>query len=603
MARLVESFTRAYPDCRYVVTSRIVGYTAAARLGEQYTTTTVQDFTLADVEKFLSYWHRLIFINQMGPGEPAQHAARRQTEHLLAAIKGNERIRELAINPLLLTVIALVHRDRVKLPDRRAELYDEAIAVLLGKWDEARGVRPEQPILPDRPFDTTDRRLLLQSVALHMHEQQQKEIETEALQELLRQLFRPLVADEALADKAVDRFLRLIEERTGLLVARGDGVYTFSHLTFQEYLAALAVAARDDYVAFTLARSGEAWWREVILLEAGHLSLLSKERTSRLISAIADQKPEPVRYYNLVLASECLRDVGDGRVDQAIAENISQRLRVDLEAPLIQSGWSRLFKKEEQLTKEWIEQRSAAMNALVRAGAGYWTQPYGEPEWVEIPAGEFTMGSGKDARQVDLPAYAIARVPITNAQYRLFVNAVEHPPPRHWEENRIPKGLESHPVVEVSWHDAIAYCQWLSQMTGKTITLPSEAEWEKAARGDKDAREYPWGDTFDRLRCNTKELGMGTTTPVGIFPDGASPYGVLEMSGNVWEWCRTKYENPDDDEVDDSGAWRVLRGGSWVADANFVRAAFRDLSGPDYRNGDDGFRVVVVRRPPSHLDL
>ncbi len=336
-------------------------------------------------------------------------------------------------------------------------------------------------------------------------------------------MFRPLVADQSLADKAVGRFLRLIEARTGLLVARGDGVYTFSHLTFQEYLAALAVAARDDYVAYTLARSGEAWWREVILLQAGHLSLLSKERTGRLIMAIADYEPEPVRYHNLVLASECLRDVGAGRVDRAVAGDISRRLRADLEAPLTQSGWSRLFKKEEQLTKEWIQQRSAAMNALVQAGAGYWTQPYGEPEWVEIPPGAFTMGSGNEAHQVILPAYAIARVPISNAQYLLFVKAAGHPPPHHWQENRIPKGLESHPVVNVSWHDAIAYCQWLSQVSGKTITLPSEAEWEKAARGDKDARQYPWGDTFDRLRCNTQRVRPGQDDAAGHLSRWGQP--------------------------------------------------------------------------------
>jgi len=563
VARLVESFTRAYPQCRFVVTSRIVGYTDAARLGEQYTTTTVQDFTLADVEKFLSYWHRLVFVSQIGPGSSAEHAAQRQTQQLLSAIRGSERIRELAINPLLLTVIALVHRDRVKLPDRRAELYDEAVAVLLGKWDEARGVILERPILSDRPFDTTDRRLLLQSVALHMHEQQQKEIETEALHGLLRQLFRPLVTDDSLADKAAHRFLHLIEERTGLLVARGDGVYTFSHLTFQEYLAALAVAARDDYVAYTLARSGEAWWREVILLEAGHLSLLSKERTSRLIAAIAGHKQEPTRYHNLGLASGCLQDVGDGRVDRVVAEKVSRRLRADLETPLSHSRWGRLFKKEEQLTKEWIEQRGAAMNALVRAGAGYWTQPYGEPEWIEIPAGAFMMGEGEKTCQVKLPDYAIARVPITNAQYQLFVAATKQSTPKHWADGRIPKGLESHPVVNVSWHDAIAFCQWLSQVTGKVITLPSEAEWEKAARGDKDTRAYPWGDTFDRLRRNTRELGIGSTTPVGIFPDGASPYGVLEMSGNVWEWCRNKYDDPDDEEIDQSNAGRVVRGGAW----------------------------------------
>ncbi|MCA9874166.1 MAG: NACHT domain-containing protein, partial [Anaerolineales bacterium] len=122
VARLVERFTQAYPACRYVVTSRIVGYEGAARLGEGYTTTTVQEFSLADVEQFLRYWHRLVWIGQMGPGPIAEHEAERQTAQLLAAIRGNERIRELAINPLMLTVIALVHRDRVKLPDRRAEL-------------------------------------------------------------------------------------------------------------------------------------------------------------------------------------------------------------------------------------------------------------------------------------------------------------------------------------------------------------------------------------------------------------------------------------------------------------------------------------------------
>ncbi|MCA9939126.1 MAG: SUMF1/EgtB/PvdO family nonheme iron enzyme, partial [Anaerolineales bacterium] len=179
--------------------------------------------------------------------------------------------------------------------------------------------------------------------------------------------------------------------------------------------------------------------------------------------------------------------------------------------------------------------------------------------------------------------------------------------PDHWRDNRPPKGLESHPVVNVSWDDAMAYCRWLREKTGKPITLPSEAEWEKAARGGQDAWEYPWGDAFDRLRCNGKELGLGTTTPVGIFPDGASPYGVLDMSGNVWEWTRTMWGTrypyqPDDGREDVSkSASRVLRGGSWWEDAPALRCAARDWYSPHSWGGRRGFRVCVS--PFSTSDL
>jgi formylglycine-generating enzyme required for sulfatase activity/energy-coupling factor transporter ATP-binding protein EcfA2 len=610
VARLVEAFTRAYPDCRYVVTSRIVGYSGVARLGEGYVTSTVRDFTLADVTKFLNHWHRLVAVGQMGAGQAAEHYAQEQTRQLLEAVQSNERIRELAINPLLLTVIALVHRDRVRLPDRRAELYAEAVDVLMGKWDEARGV-VEQAVLADRPFDAGDRRLMLQSVALHMQERTIKEIETADLHDLLETLFLEITNDKREATAAAGRFLAVIAERTGLLAARGAGVYAFSHLTFQEYLAALAVAAREDYVAYSLARSADTWWREVILLEAGYLSTQSKERVTRLIQTIADHKTEPEPYHNLVLAAECLRDAGESRVQGNLATTISQRLRQGLEAPPpFLDRWFR----SRMTPAGWIERRSAVVAALVHIGTGYWTQPYGEPEWIRIPAGKFTMGSetGKDNQKpchpVYLDEYWIARVPMTNAQYFLFVQATGHAVPDHWQDGRPPKHLESHPVTKVSWHDAVAYCRWLSQVTGKSITLPSEAEWEKAARGDKDAREFPWGETFDRFRCNTYELGVGTTTPVGIFPDGASPYGVLDMSGNVWEWTRSWSENypyrPDDgrESMDSGGNWRVLRGGSWDLNSNSARAAYRDDGPPDYRPYYIGFRVVV-RRPPSHLDL
>ena len=605
VSRLVDAFTRAYPNCRTVVTSRIVGYTDASQLTEGYVTTTVRDFTLEDISVFLSQWHRLVAIGQMGPGETAEAHAAEQARQLLNAIEQKDRVHELAINPLMLTVIALVHRDRVKLPDRRADLYQEAVDVLLGKWDEAKGTT-EPLILHDRPFDINDRKLVLQQVALTMHEHAIKEIDAEPLREILTQQLGDAVFDPREVDAAVNRFLNVIQERTGLLIARAEGTYAFSHLTFQEYLAALAIAGRDDYVDYTLKRIAEEWWREVILLEAGYLSTQSKEKTTRLIKAIADHKTEPEPYHNLVLAAECVRDAGANRIVGNVEFELRNRLQRELEKPVATGvfGTMKTVFTRGISAKAAIKQRIAAAEALGKIGGSqYWTRPHGEPDWVAIPAGEFTMGEPNEAHRVYLPDYFMSRVPITNAQYELFVLATGHEPPKHWNGKRVPKGKEIHPVVYVSWHDTLEYCQWLSKATGKPITLPSEAEWEKAARGANDARTYPWGDEFDAKRCNVDESGFGSTTPVGIFPRGASPYGCLDMAGNVWEWTRSLYDfgypyQPNDPKREDLRAGddksRVVRGGSWGNDQDLSRCAVRLRDRPVDRYHYGGFRVVVV---------
>lgn len=293
---------------------------------------------------------------------------------------------------------------------------------------------------------------------------------------------------------------------------------------------------------YTLRHTADAWWREVVLLEAGHLSTQSKEKTTRLIRAIADAKEEPAPYHNLVLAAECVRDASANRIVGDLESELRSRLQRELEAPVargVLGAMQTIFTRgisPETATRR----RIAAAEALGKIGGSqFWAMPYGEPEWVHVAAGEFTMGEPHEAHRVALPEFAISRVPITNAQYQLFVQASGHEPPRGWTGQRPPRGKESHPVVGVSWHDALAYCEWLGKVTGKPITLPSEAEWEKAARGAENARAHPWGDDFDRTRCNTEELGFGDTTPVGIFLNGKSPYGCLDMAGNVWEWTRS----------------------------------------------------------------
>ena len=241
----------------------------------------------------------------------------------------------------------------------------------------------------------------------------------------------------------------------------------------------------------------------------------------------------------------------------------------------------------------------------------------GEPfEWRDVPAGEFLYGDNK--QKLTLPAFAIAKYPITYRQFQTFIDAKDGFKDKRWwqglaEDQSNESGdqqwkIDDRPRENVSWYDAIAFCRWLSFKLGGgynidrvddwLVRLPTEYEWEKSARGT-DGRAYPYGNTFDKTKCNTEESGIGKTTPVTKYPQGASPYGVLDMSGNVWEWCLTDYNNPASDAAREnvrSDAWRVLRGGSWVINQGDARAACRGLDFPDNRDFYVGFRLV---RAPS----
>jgi formylglycine-generating enzyme required for sulfatase activity len=242
-----------------------------------------------------------------------------------------------------------------------------------------------------------------------------------------------------------------------------------------------------------------------------------------------------------------------------------------------------------------------------------------EPEMILIPAGEFLMGSDpsvdKYASGVEqpqhrlyLPDYFIAKTPVTNTQYAAFVERTNHERPKHWESGKPPKGEEDHPVVYVHWHDAVAYCNWLAEVTSNAYRLPSEAEWEKGARGT-DGRIYPWGNQWDPERCNSLETGPGSITPVEAYPKGVSPYGLLDTVGNVWEWTRSLWgqeePKPDfrypyypadgrEDLKAGDNVRRVLRGGAFVDDDSGVRCARRHSEEPQRRIRKLGFRVCVA---------
>jgi len=276
--------------------------------------------------------------------------------------------------------------------------------------------------------------------------------------------------------------------------------------------------------------------------------------------------------------------------------------------------------RRRKLGEELVERVPGRLVTLVnhghlssreRARAGSVLGAIGDPrdleEMVSVPAGEFLMGSDKnrdaDAYDDEKPqhslfvdSFRISKYPVTNGQYARFVAATGHPVPGHWKGTTPPPELANHPVAYVTWHDAVAYCGWLSKLRGTTVRLPTEAEWEKAARGP-DGRIYPWGDDFDSDRLNMGETGIGTTSPVGLFHRGASPYGCLDMAGNVWEWTSSKivsypYNAKDGREDPDSGARRVLRGGSFYFNRQDVRCASRSNFVPGDRYNDLGFRVL-----------
>ncbi len=295
-----------------------------------------------------------------------------------------------------------------------------------------------------------------------------------------------------------------------------------------------------------------------------------------------------------------------------------EHARREAEAKAQREAEERARREAEAKAKREAEER-AKLEAAAKARRDASTRRAGERifvrldsdqemEFIRIPAGKFLMGSDpkKDREAysdeqpqhtVELPEYWIGRAPVTNAQYAAFVLAGGGKAPSHWRDNRPPQDKLDHPVVNVSWEDAVAYCAWLGRQTGQNIDLPTEAQWEKAARGT-DGRIYPWGNQKpDAQRCNY-DSKVGDTTPVGRYnPAGDSPYGCVDMAGNVWEWCADWFDasyyakSPASDPSGPaSGQYRVVRGGSWLYVSRFVRAAYRNWNVPGLRDNSQGFR-------------
>ena len=308
----------------------------------------------------------------------------------------------------------------------------------------------------------------------------------------------------------------------------------------------------------------------------------------------------------------------EGSSSAATITNISGGVDIGAEQVQVEHdavGRDKVIQAHTYIEQAVLMQATPTLPFKVTAHASHQgaVQRWADIEFVRIPAGGFLMGSLADNRfadenekpqhTVELPyAYWIARSPLTYRQFGAFIDATkaEIDLATNWPN------LLDHPVVNVTWHEASAYCQWLSQQLPEELhdliaRLPTEAEWEKAARGIY-GYEWPWGNEWDATRCNSTESGRGATTPVGAYsPQGASPYGAVDMVGNIWEWCHSldrpyPYVTDDGRESEVSVELRVVRGGAYQDSFAGTRCAYRSAFLPHRRHETIGFRVVLAPR-------
>jgi len=539
--------------------------------------------------------------------------------------------------------MASLHRWREggSLPERRQELYEQSVKLLLDLWQrpkqlfdaEGNPAGEEYDVFTELGIPQENLRTALNLVAYEAHWKQPALTGTHDIRarDLAGALYE--VATDKGKAQGEQRIIQYLINRAGLLIEREQGrVYAFPHRTFQEYLAACHLAD-DPYLLAERLREDDARWREAALLAAAKAVSGSTFAIWTLISVFCPrdwpppEAPADADWYAALRAAQALLET-------------EQHLRVPERQRLLLARLRTWLAELAPGGHLPAPERAAASRTLAvlddpRPGVGLRSDGLPDILWCEVPAGSFIMGSDNardpDAYDDESPqheqpmpyAYRISKYPITNAQFAAFVQNGGYANPDYWTEagwqwregSDVTKpetyggvfDLLNHPVVGVSWYEAVAFCRWLMDKLGVEVRLPSEAEWEKAARGT-DGRRYPWGEEPDPNQANYDETGIGTTSAVGIFPDGETDYGCLDMSGNVWEWTRSlwgeewdkptfkyPYDSNDGRENIDApgGVLRVLRGGAFSLNRGVVRCACRGGNLPGSRDALFGFRVVV----------
>jgi len=560
----VTAFSQHYPDNRYLLTCRILSYQEPADPNEEdlriagFPVFTLSPFDDGKIDRFIAAWyHELTEKGTVNAEERdgltlrLQEAVRRHDLHGMAG------------NPLLLTVMALVHTHKGRLPDARAVLYEDTVDLLLSRWDEQKQANKQSrpgltKLLDSAGRAEIDLKRVLWRLAFNAHEQgetgdgQLADIPEASLQKALANLNKDAEGKPDL-NWARD-LLDIMKLRAGLLIERLPGVFTFPHRTFQEFLAGVYLTSEGDFARNAAALADDApRWREVILLAVGFL-LHRQGDTSRplaLAGELCPEQPEDQEnaWRRAWLAAEVLAELGSRTADSQLGLDLRKRV------------CSRLT---DSVTKAKLpaKERGFVGDLLARLG-----DPRPEVTDVDrmqfcyVPPGAFLLGSGKDdrlaytnekpQRECAIPyGYWLARFPVTVAQFRLFVEQTKTEP----GDPDCLNGPANHPAVQVSWHEAIAFCRWLTgrwQSQGYlpdnwAVTLPSEAEWEKAARGGLKKPVKPLIQSLSSIIVGRQPLAAATSPGFCRHGDadlplaaGTNPVGRQPLAAATSPWlCR-----------------------------------------------------------------
>jgi formylglycine-generating enzyme required for sulfatase activity len=632
----VIAMIKALPDVigagSIMVTCRVLSYEEdkMLQLGAGWRPGELDQFTDEQVDRFLAAWFQCrkdCRLETMPDNDcrELQQAVRRPG------------LKDLYRKPLLLTVMAIVHTKKGRLPDASVQLYEEIVDILLSRWDkkksdgDAQGLSKLTDLLREAETDAFKLLKALSRVAFDAHKhygegktdgddgQQIAQISAAALKTALKSLHpdykqHPATGED---DRWAARVVYLMKYRAGLLIERADGVFYFPHRIFQEYLAACHLTSGDFVNTLLDLQVDRQAWRVVVLLAVDRQvqiiknNFLPLQLTQRLLQKAdaASLGDSQGRY--AWLAGECLLKIGVREtLDEAFGPETIAKTKAALKNLCLQ----------EHFTPRERDQAAIVLGKLGddRPGIDLGADKLPDIEWMPVSGEPFVMGEGDTSftcNLLDGKPYRISKYPITVRQYRAFIDAGGYENDDYWaaipdglkwrnnENIKVPEdygepfNFDNHPQVGVSWYEAVAFCNWFSEQSGTRISLPTEAQWERAAR-HTDGRIYPWGPGYEAGCCNVDDAGIGSTSAVGIFPVDTAQCGAMDMAGNVWEWCCSKwrddyadYERSVDDKLkgDDS---RVLRGGSWFGSRGGARCASRGRDAPSDRVSAVGFRCV-----------